>query len=1426
MRKLIFILLNFGLILLFPFNKLLCFNNLHFESITERNGLSQNTVRCMLQDKTGFMWFGTINGLNRYNGKEFNIMQPEESNRVTLSDNRIRSLYEDDFGYIWIWTVSKTFNCYNPRTERFINYIPENLSKNYSYLKSFSNGDIWLYGKDGCCRIRHLDRDLQSRLFTDRELGNNEVSFVHEDNAKNIWIGSTAGVFCLTPDEQLIKMTDEVYKYMFESNNQLFLLNNEHLKVIDSKQPDFKQAEVYPLESFGIPVNINQATLTRNGHILLATKQEVIIFDTSSKRFIQSDPFFAGEKVQNANLITDNKGNKWLYNFSGNLWRQLKNGHFKKYELIPKHILATIDLERYEIFHDSHDNIWITTYGNGLCMIDRDTEQAFHFTTKNSEISSNYLLSITEDKSGQIWIGTEFSGLNKVSLSDYPIQIFYPDSEDLKSRDNSVRMIYQDRQKRYWIGSRSGSIHIYDAAFKTLKTFTTKGGLPFCAKEDEQGNIWVGTRGNGLMVFSPNFDKPIRKYELEKVTGTSGDDNVFDLTFDEQGRVWVATFGGGLFYADVSDIDNITFHKMDLNTQNRTRAIVTDHTGRIWVGTNEGILTFYPEEFIRDNTKFHQFQYDNKDEKTLRNNEIKAILEDSRNQLWFGTTGGGLNLLIQDKDNLGQSWFKHYTSQHGLSNNVIQSIQEDLHGNIWVSTEGGSGISKFIPKEERFENYSFASGDQLSLFNEASSWKNEHNELMFGSFSGIFIFDPAKIKYDTYTPPIVITGLKINGNNVLPDERNSPLAESITFTKSIRITHTQNSFNIEFAMLNFLFSDINQYQYILEGYEKDWNTATRHNVAAYRNIPPGFYKFKVKGANSSGIWTDSETMLEIKISPPLWKTSWAYMIYICLLSVIIFSVIKVVLHIHKLHTAVEVEKQLTDYKLRFFTNISHEFRTPLTIIKGTMDSLTDSKNVPEVIRKQITQMGKSTDRLLRLIEQLLEFRKLQNKGLVLDIERTEAVGFFYDIFLTFKEVTDKKNIELQFESNYSHYNMLLDKSKFDKILYNLLSNAIKNTPPNGIIITKLFFSEFEDQMILSVSDSGPGVPKEKQDSLFVRFAQISTLPGGTGVGLHLIAELAAVHKGKIIYSSSEELGGACFTVSIPLSDTHYFTEQLTSSQLQAQQEPNLDEVHVSDDGKPVIVDDRYKDYNILIIEDDDDVREFITTQLSAHFKVIAAKNGEEGMTSASDQQPDLIICDVMMPGISGIEVTKNLNKDFNTSHIPIILLTAHSSESSQLEGVQAGADAYITKPFSLKYLLLKIIQLIEQREKLREKFSQEPGTLAHLIATTDRDKEFLNTIDKLIEKNMNNVDFSVTDMFTQTTKMGRTTFYKKLKGITGYSPNVYLRVIRIKKAAELLLTTELNISEISYEVGINDPLYFSKCFKTQFGKTPSEFRKS
>lgn len=1383
--------------------------------LTERNGLTQNTIRCIMQDRRGFLWLGTINGLNRYNGKDITAIYPHITGKQTLPDGRIREIIEDHNGLIWIRTFSNTLFCYNPEQEQTVDYAPMDKDKEFSRVEIFSNGDVWVWGAKGCLQVRSVAGRLEAWKPDVYELAEENILFVYEQEPETAWIGTENGLFRIEKNNVKKMRTNGPFLAALKVGDLLLFAGRQGMYVYDI------HAATFNLYETTLDTHSAHMTLLAKNVVLLTTDNKPFMFDATAREWMETRHAFGERNMNGAQFIKDNKGNVWVYNMTGVLWRHRGDNTFEPLQLIPREVLSLITQERYAVYHDSHDIIWITTFGNGLFAIDNRSGQTKHYSIEN-DLPTNYLFCVTEDRSGEIWVGTELAGAVKITPSVYPFELYTPAPDKKMERANAVRLIYEDSEGTYWLGTRDGHLYVYDKNMRRRYEHRIDGGLPFTIAEDTLGRKWLGTKGNGLYILSPQGERIEAKYTLpDRVGQSSSSNNIFTILRDNKNRMWLATFGGGLYLAE-RGAKGLAFRKFSFGDSHwdMTRSMIQSHNGNIWVGTNNGIAIFNPDELETDTTRFNILHIGEK--QTLTHNEVKVIYEDSRNNVWAGTTGGGLYMLEAGAKEVSDS-FKHFGKEQGLSNEMVQAIQEDKNGNIWVSTE--SSISRFNPEEERFENFIFSNKRYPTVFNELSCWRKQDGKLMFGSYDGIYVFNPDSIHTDEYAPQVLLTGLWVNGTYMTPEMPDSPLQTSIVCTRKLVLKSFQNSFNLEYAMPNYRASELNQYTYYLEGYEKGWNNRSGNNLATYRNVPPGHYVFKVKGCNSSGKWSGQDTELTLIILPPWWATWQAIVAYAILGTVCLTLAIRLARKMHRLHTEVIVEKQLTEYKLRFFTNISHEFRTPLTIIRGTIEDLAGSKEIAPLISTQLRLLSKSSARLMRLIDQLLEFRRLQNGKTTLNLEHVQARTFFKDIYQTFSEIADRKHIDYKFEADFPERTLLLDKDKLDKIAYNLLSNAFKHTPDGGKIEMKLKIEENKDKFIVSVSDSGPGIPPDKRKTLFIRFAQARYHAGGIGIGLHLVAELTKIHQGNAEYHDSE-WGGACFTITLPLSDKNYDATNVVEADASDSKEQKREElVLLTDNAEKPIQEPVYGDYRLLVIEDDDDVRELITKQLSNHFTVSEASNGAEGLQKVAQDAPDLIVCDLMMPQMDGLTFTKKLKSDFNTSHIPVILLTAYSSEEYRLKGIQAGADSYITKPFSVNYLLARVVKLIEQREKLKRKFASEPGTKQPpTIAMTDPDKVFLDKIHALIEKNLGNADFKL-ETYATDFNIGRTTFFNKLKNLAGYSPNEYVRVIRMKKAAELLLTTEYNISEVGYQVGMNDPLYFSKCFKNTFGKSPSLYRK-
>lgn len=1385
------------------------------------DGLPSNSIRNIYQDSKGFLWLGTLNGLSRYDGNSFLNFQPEtnENNRISLADNRIYKVMEDKNGFLWIGTVAELYSCYDLHKARFVDFTGNGEYKqNYSSSFVASNGDVWLcHDKNGARQIIvQSDRTMRSIEYKTEKgnLPDNRVKFLKEDSQGRIWIGTKRGLaYAFKGDFKIINRN-----YYFIAATQyeqdMFFLT------IDGGIYHYSSVSGKLSLSASLPKHTN---LSISGNLLLKNKWSIFTaIGTYDYDFNTHQVNICSLlNIKRGNVICDNYGDYWVYNHTGKVRYILaETGKMKELQLIPKNKLNYIDFERYHIVHDSRGIIWISTYGNGLFAYKPSEDKLEHFISdvKDSPINSDFLQCIMEDKTGAIWASSEHSGLSRITISNEGITRIYPESSELFDRSNTIRMLTRMEDGNIWVGTRKGGLYNYDVHLNLKTSSQYFHSNVYVIAKDNQGKLWMGTRGEGLKIGNTWYKN------IPSDPSSLAHNHIFSIYRDRKDRMWVGTFGGGLDLAEPMDNNNYKFRHFFQQTYGTKmiRTMLEDENGMLWTGTSEGIYIFHPDSLIANINNYHLFNNVNG---KFCSNEIRCLFRDSKGRMWVGTSGAGLNL-CKPIDNYNSLEYKQYGTSDGLVNNVVLAIQEDALGKLWIATE--YGISKLNPENDSFENYFFSSYTLGNVYNDNSACIDADGKLLFGTNYGLTVIDPMKIPSNEAFSPVVLTNLYINGIQMNPEIADSPLKEqSLAYSNEIILKYFQNSFILDFSTFDYSDNGQTKYRYWLENYDKGWSPPSLLSFAAYKYLNPGTYILHVKSCNGAGIWNKDETTLKIVIVPPFWKSSWAMLGYSILLIIVLYFAYRIVNNFNSLRNRIKVEKQLTEYKLIFFTNISHEFRTPLTLIQGALEKIKRIGNVPRELAPPLQTMNKNTQRMLRLINQLLEFRKMQNNKLALSLEETDVIAFLYEIFLSFKDISEQKNMNFRFEPSILSYKMFVDKGNLDKVAYNLLSNAFKYTPANGTVIFSINVDETKKILKIQVSDTGVGIPKEKQHELFKRFMQSSFSRDSIGVGLHLTHELVQVHKGTIEYKENEN-GGSIFTVRIPTDKTVYTEKDflipgnvLLKEDEQALCLSELLEEN-SDTSKEVIPLNKRK---VLIIEDDNEIRELLKEEIGAYFEMEVAEEGISGFEKARAYNPDLIICDVLMPGITGFEVTKRLKSDFATSHIPIILLTALSSPEKQLEGIESGADAYISKPFSIKFLLARVFRLIEQREKLREKFSNEPGIIHAAMYSTDRDKEFTDRLDVILKANISRSDFSIEE-FAQLMKLGRTVFYKKIRGITGYSPNEYLRIMRMKKAAELLLSEEhLTVAEVAYKVGINDPFYFSKCFKGQFGISPSVYQK-
>jgi signal transduction histidine kinase/ligand-binding sensor domain-containing protein/DNA-binding response OmpR family regulator len=1413
-----------------------------FEQLSTLNGLSQNTVRCLMQDRNGFIWVGTINGLNRYDGFRFISYKPNEGK---LTDSRIKDLVQDKHGFIWIRGFNNKYYCLNPSTNQFVDYLDKtNPNITFTGLLQTSNGDICLTtSNSGFLYLSYLDGKwitytVKNRTNKDNSLNDDRVIFTFEDSNHNLWIGTKSSLGYIskmgiqnksfTVKNYLVN-SSHIFTLADEDHNFIHFFTRKGVVVYNKTKQDFSY-----IESSSNTNIVNAVKFNTNEYLLATTNKGVLLYSTVKKSIIPFpkviDP---GSKII-SQIVHDKIGGFWVTNRTGNVWRiDSITKEIRKFNLITSKTLALIDEERIGIITDKQKNVWLSTYGEGLYKYNSYLKTMSHFLYDPSnpgKLSSNYLLTLFCDRFGIVWVGTEHTGINKILYHKDYFQTYYPNNDQNNPSSNFVRSVLQDLSGNIWISTKDGNISVYNSKNEKSKKYTAEffkslniQGNVYCFLQDETtGWLWLGTKGNGVYAFNPdNIKGSIRHFVRDAGNSQSiALDQIYDITQDYRGRLWFATFGGGISLCTNSKTDNPAFVNFFTSTDGvkQVRCILSDSKNNIWLGTSNGVIMFHPDSLIKNPHKNYKYYTNIMEDKTsLSSNEAKVIYEGKNGIIWVGTSNG-LNKFIPPTKKV-PAHFERYFTYDGLSNDIVQAVTEDKNGNLWIGTE--NGLSEFNPLTTSFRNYRPSANTMGNLISELAAMKLRSGELVFGSADGFYIVNPENFKADTAIYPITLTNFILSGMPVEPDNVNSALEKAIFQTNEIELSYVQNSFTIEFATLLFD-NEHNYFCYKLENYDKEWNKIVNTNSASYKNLSPGKYIFKVKYLNPSGNNSERITQLTIIIRPPLWRSKVAFILYFIIALVILLGIKNIIDRIHKLQHTIEVEKEITEYKIKFFTNISHEFRTPLTLILGSLERIYETMKLTPALHKHILIMQRNTSRLLQLMDQLLYFAKVQNKSMKLNVSQVEVIGLIKSIYNSFSDLAEKKDITYHFSSNIEKSIVYVDPNILDKILYNLLSNAFKFTRESGKIELLVTIDEKNNTLSMVVRDNGEGIPDEKQNLIFKRFAQIQTTT--TGIGLSLTRELTELHNGEISFIS--KLGeGSEFKVILKTNPDLYKEEEINRSDNKQtlNQQPHflLDE---SDDLPAIKEMDALNDNKILVVEDNEEIREYLADYLSKYFKVEQAIDGLDGIEKAIEFEPDLIVCDIVMPEMNGIEVTKKLKSDFQTSHIPVLLLTAITSDEMKLDATEAGADEYITKPFNIKYLLTKIFKLIEQRETLRKKFSSDTAPINFTICKTDRDKSFLEKANRIAEQQMINPEFSVDD-FAKLAGLGRTVFYKKLKGITGYTPNEFIRIIRMKKALELLGTGDFTVSEVAHKVGMNDPFYFSRCFKSQFGQSPSVYIK-
>lgn len=1433
-----------------------------FEHFNTEDGLSQNTVSSILCDKNGFLWIGTMNGLNRYDGYNFKIYKGQTIEQNALANNRVTKLWQDNLGFIWLETYDHYFHFFNPKTESFksIPYYsdPEkNNIKQASFFLQVTDYEVWIGTVGGGIYYLTYDaiNDTYSRLHISDKgrytITNNNAQFIFSDQDGNIWVGTQKGVNYLQNKDFLNKnfnfqhlFIDYSFNGVIETEEEIWFSTNNNGIVTYNK----KSSGYHFINSSNNDVLTTDKILSlyrsTGGKVFVATENKGLIV------YNPKDKSWKTVKIHGQNVIEiyfDRFDNAWVTTEAFGVTRiSLKDLRSETYQLTEMKQRAVTDMERHVFYEDKDSILWIGLHGGGLALYNRSKNSFTKYVNNPTDpysISSNIVHSITEDITGQMWLGTGQykGGLEKVVMRNPAFQHLLPKKNLDQITDNIVRALAEDSNGYLWLATKSGELFIYNEALNKVASYGANDAIYhgisntniYAIYFDKTNHVWLGTKGQGLFVsklplasFSNNYSN-IEFINYKTITGDTTslpDNNIYSIEQDMFNNIWIGTFGNGICMSNGNPSSKLKFTRYNsensLLSNNLVRRIKADSDSNLWVATSFGLNVLLKDSIKKGDIKFKTFFKDIDKTNQINYNDIVEIYEDSQQHLWFGTFGGGVSKLTLPVSDT--SAFTSITSNEGLSNDVVFGILEDRQNGIWISTE--YGLNLYNEENRSIEIFNESNGLSFNNFSESTYCRLKDGKLVFGGSNGAEIINPELIDTKKTNNNTELTNFQLFNKDVIIGNKKSPLKKSISFTQELNLTYKQNSFSIGYSALDYLDPGKIQYAFILEGFDEQWNYVGNQTKATFTNLPHGFYKFKVKNTNRSGHWKDTYRVLIINILPPWWKTWWAYLIYLLLLIALLIIVRSIVTKINHYRNDLVLEKKINELKLRFFTNISHEIRTPLTLILGPLEDILHENSITEDIKRQLTLMRNNTKRMLLLVNQLLDFRRIQNNKMTLKVQEVDLNKFTQNIFNSFIPLAKHNGITFKFNADEETVIVWADLTKLDSIIYNLISNALKYTPRGKKVSISVQSDRTYKLAKVIVTDQGPGIPNENTSDIFTRYVILNNKNNmSTGIGLSLAYELAKLHAGDI-QLSSEVGGGSSFCFSIPLNKELLLQQSnvITANENQPEYLMDHEEEFTS---LPDYLDKNTIDADlptILIVEDNAQIASYVKNKISTFYNCFVANNGVEGLSMAEEHNPDVIVSDVMMPQMDGIEMIKKLKENFATCHIPIVLMTAKTDLQDQISGFETGAEAYITKPINSSYLIAVISSLIKQRKLVISKYRDNKTIDPKTLKVNSKDEVFMQQLLGYVEKNYS-LDLSVENV-AEHCCVSRTVLYNKIKGLTGISPLEFIRQIKIKIALELL-RKGYTVSDAAFKIGYSDVKYFSKQFKMIYGYVPSKVKK-
>ena len=1311
------------------------------------------------------------------------------SERERFLQGAVLSIEQDTIGFIWLGTRLGLYRYdgYSLKEFRHTQKDTQTISDNYVVTMHLDReGSLWAGTRNGLNLLDAATGRFSRFLMQQGGIGKdlNRINFIYHDTKGKLWIGTDGGLFSRPKKEltvgnhlnrgdrnQYLK-GDSVRSIVEDREGNLFVGTNEGVAKLPkgASLNRFNAFAGTPQLANGRPAPITSLALDEMGRLWAGTAASgLYLLNPTTQIFEPFRPAAGSPGIIHPSIrkiVCDRQGRLWVGTQEGLSVIDPLQMNCTNYQHNPQNVNSLSQNSIYDIKVDAAGSIWIGTYFGGANMV-YAFSTPFRSVQNNGrvgDLSNNVVSSFAEDHNQNLWIATEGGGINFWNRKTDRFTVMKNQHGNVASlSSNLVKNIFLDTDRNLWIGTHGGGLNLLNTVAGTITRMVPAPDSKFkavdvtCVWKDSYNRIWVGTELTGLLIFDP-ATKQYRNYLSSENLGFGLKGQYVKMIYEDRHRNLFAATEMGLFKLE--------------SGKEVFEEILTKN-----IGVSEEIM-------------------------------VNCISEDGKGNLWIGTFSNGVYVLNAKQGTLK----KNYREADGLAGNTAYGVVLDNLGYVWISTE--NGLSRLDPEFGTFINFRTPDGLPGNSFNNLAFFKDSKGTIFFGGFQGFTYFTPESIQVNDKLAKTIITGLQVGGTEVVPGDSSGILKEELWANPTLTLNHRQNIFTVRFANLNYIKSAKNRYTWMLQGMDNQWHYSLQP-FATFTNLKPGTYTLLVKGSNNDGQWNEEPARLTIRILPPPWATWWAYFIYLLVVGSVAFFVARFLW----LRGRFRRETAMQQFKLDFFTSLSHEIRTHLSLIIGPVERLLLSRHNDTELNSHLGHIKKNAGRLLSLVGEMMELRRAETNHVTLYKTEENLVVFLKEIFTSIESAAEGKHISMQFNCNEHSIPLAFDRIQMEKVFFNLLTNALKFTREGGEIGMRI--TQTGSHVIIAVEDNGMGIPPEHIDKVFKSYYQVhngQTSHMGYGIGLALAKALVNLHNGTLEVESTPAQKGkdghTRFLVTLP--------KNLNPDAIPAKISAPTAPIEAVTTEAPLTPNQTNRKPHILLIEDNEDLRHFLVESFQSRYLISEAGSGEDGLSFAIEQLPDLVVCDIMLPGMDGLMVCRKLKQGEHTSHIPVILLTAKASPEQQVTGMHSGADAYITKPFSLQLLELQINNLLASRTAMRQRYVHQVTLEPRQIEITNADEAFLNRLIEIIENHMDNPDFGV-HMLRSQMAMSLTVLYKKLQALTGMSVNEFIKSIRLKKAAMLLKQTDYNISEISYRVGFNDRKYFSREFKKQFGKTPSEY---